>query len=511
MGTGMGGFDRGNSKGRGEIRSWFYLGVSEYQVDDLSDLTRALRFFENPRVSARALVVVLPPRSPLRARVSDRSDRSDRSRRMADAGTPPTVVKRPRRVVATTPGTTARLRASSSGHDDAPRGATPGALAPHAASGSLPPAPPPPWPDPLSTPGLDALRRELVRDLRGAFPLRLDASAFAVVLVCGHLERDDEDWAALVLDIGRGERRGAVLVKPLEMRREEEEDRDEIRDGGGASVVGAPSSSERRRSFRYRLELAKAFPAQEVDAAAIMDRLSFGGDPRDPLVGAVDDRGLPTPVANVAALKRRYAFTPDLCGVRKLALERQDRPSPKDEAAGLLPLPASSPPEIENENENENEILLDAASPGVVTFEGTSAQVVRARAPRLRARTNEPNAETSDRSECSAPPSVPTVAANPSSLRARETTPRGAAREDDENTAKRRRRMMGMTTRGGRGRAAAAAATLREALRTAAPGAVVLSLPVADLEEVLEELERLEANEATNDGDGWSRKGRRSA
>ena len=230
---------------------------------------------------------------------------------MADAGTPPTVVKRPRRVVATTPGTTARLlRASSSGHDDAPRGATPGALAPHAASGSLPPAPPPPWPDPLSTPGLDALRRELVRDLRGAFPLRLDASAFAVVLVCGHLERDDEDWAALVLDIGRGERRGAVLVKPLEMRREEEEDPDEIREGGGA------------RSFRYRLELAKAFPAQEVDAAAIMDRLSFGGDPRDPLVGAVDDRGLPTPVANVAALKRRYAFTPDLGGVRKLALER---------------------------------------------------------------------------------------------------------------------------------------------------------------------------------------------
>jgi len=404
---------------------------------------------------------------------------------MADAGTPPTVVKRPRRVVATTPGTTARLlRASSSGHDDAPRGATPGALAPHAASGSLPPAPPPPWPDPLSTPGLDALRRELVRDLRGAFPLRLDASAFAVVLVCGHLERDDEDWAALVLDIGRGERRGAVLVKPLEMRREEEEDPDEIREGGGA------------RSFRYRLELAKAFPAQEVDAAAIMDRLSFGGDPRDPLVGAVDDRGLPTPVANVAALKRRYAFTPDLGGVRKLALERprpddEDRPSPKDEAAGLLPLPASSPPEIENENENENEFLPDAASPGVVTFEGTSAQVVRARAPRPRVRTNEPDAG--------------------------ETTPRGAAREDETNTAgKRRRRMMGpTTTRGGRGRAAAAAATLREALRTAAPGAVVLSLPVADLEEVLEELERLEANEATNDGiNGWSRKaklGRRSA
>ena len=95
-----------------------------------------------------------------------------------------------------------------------------------------------------------------------------------------------------------------------ELRREEEEDPDEIREGGGA------------RSFRYRLELAKAFPAQEVDAAAIMDRLSFGGDPRDPLVGAVDDRGLPTPVANVAALKRRYAFTPDLGGVRKLALER---------------------------------------------------------------------------------------------------------------------------------------------------------------------------------------------
>ena len=76
--------------------------------------------------------------------------------------------------------------------------------------------------------------------------------------------------------------------------------------------------------------------------------------------------------------------------------------------------------------------------------------------------------------------------------------------------------MMGpTTTRGGHGRAAAAAATLREALRTAAPGAVVLSLPVADLEEVLEELERLEANEATNDGiNGWSRKvklGRRSA
>jgi hypothetical protein len=428
---------------------------------------------------------------------------------MADAGTPPTVVKRPRRVVATTPGTTARLRASSWGHDNAPHGATPGALAPHAASGSLPPALPPPWPDPLSTPGLDALRHELVRDLRGAFPLRLDASAFAVVLVCGHLERDDEDWAALVLDIGRGERRGAVLVKPLEMRREEEEDRDEIRD------------------VRYRLELAKAFPAQEVDAAAVMDRLSFGGDPRDPLVGAVDDRGLPTPVANVAALKRRYAFTPDLRGVRKLALERprhddEDRPSPKDEAAGLLPLPASSssPPEteieieIENEKEKEKEnaILPDAAaSPGVVTFEGTSAQVVRARAPRLRARTNEPDAEkkeTSDRRECgSAPPSVPTVAANPSS-------PRGAAREDDENihtTAKRRRRMMGRTTRGGRGRAAAAAATLREALRTAAPGAVVLSLPVADLEEVLEELERLEAKEATDDGDGCSRKGRRSA
>ena len=69
MGTGMGGFDRGNSKGRGEIRSWFYLGVSEYQVDDLSDLTRALRFFENPRVSARALVVVLPP-APHSARAS---------------------------------------------------------------------------------------------------------------------------------------------------------------------------------------------------------------------------------------------------------------------------------------------------------------------------------------------------------------------------------------------------------------------------------------------------------
>ena len=426
---------------------------------------------------------------------------------MADAGTPPTVVKRPRRVVATTPGTTARLRASSSGHDDAPRGATPGALAPHAASGSLPPAPPPPWPDPLSTPGLDALRRELVRDLRGAFPLRLDASAFAVVLVCGHLERDDEDWAALVLDIGRGERRGAVLVKPLEMRREEEEDRDEIREGDGA------------RSFRYRLELAKAFPAQEVDAAAIMDRLSFGGDPRDPLVGAVDDRGLPTPVANVAALKRRYAFTPDLGGVRELALERprpddEDRPSPKDEAAGLLPLPASLPHEIENENENENAILPDAASPGEVTLEGTSAQVVRARAPRPLVRTNE--RETSDRSERSAPPSVPTVAANRSSPRARETTPRGAAREDETNAAKRRRRMMGTTTtQGGRGRAAAAAATLREALQTAAPGAVVLSLPVADLEEVLEELERLEANEATNDGiNGWSRKvklGRRSA
>ena len=414
------------------------------------------------------------------------------------------MVKRPRRVVATTPGTTARLRASSSGHDDAPRGATP-ALAPRRL-GLAPARAAPAVARPAVHAGLDALRRELDRDLRGAFPLRDDASAFAVVLVCGHLERDDEDWAALVLDIGRGERRGEVLVKPLEMRREEEEDPDEIREGGCA------------RSFRYRLELAKAFPAQEVDAAAIMDRLSFGGDPRDPLVGAVDDRGLPTPVANVAALKRRYAFTPDLGGVRKLALERprpddEDRPSPKDEAAGLLPLPASLPPEIENENENENAVLPDAASPGEVTFEGTSAQVVRARAPRPLVRTNERNVRpfrafrAAERSDGGPNPVVASGAG---------TTPRGAAREDETNAAKRRRRMMGTTTtQGGRGRAAAAAATLREALQTAAPGAVVLSLPVADLEEVLEELERLEANEATNDGiNGWSRKvklGRRSA
>ena len=347
----MGGFDRGNSKGsKGRGKFDPFKGVSEYQVDYLSDLTRA-SLFENPAggVSARALVVVLPPRSPPRARVSDRSDRSDRSRRMADAGTPPTVVKRPRRVVATTPGTTARLRASSSGHDDAPRGATPGALAPHAASGSLPARADPA----VARPAVHARSRRAAPRARPRPARRvrcvLDASAFAVVLVCGHLERDDEDWAALVLDIGRGERRGAVLVKPLEMRREEEEDRDEIREGDGA------------RSFRYRLELAKAFPAQEVDAAAIMDRLSFGGDPRDPLVGAVDDRGLPTPVANVAALKRRYAFTPDLGGVRELALERprpddEDRPSPKDEAAGLLPLPAFlSLPENENEIERERE------------------------------------------------------------------------------------------------------------------------------------------------------------
>jgi hypothetical protein len=236
--------------------------------------------------------------------------------------TPPTV-KRPRRgaAAAVTPFPSPSGLAARAGRVSSDAAGLPAA-----------PFPPPPFHDPASSPGLDALRRELVEELRSAFPLSQTARAYAVVLVCGDMRVDTADWLALVLAIDRLERDGVLLVKPLETRE----------DPGGTNARDLLEESGKGKSrARLReddavlaetskppalLRLASEAPIEILPAAAVMDCLRFesgaesdgveaetpAGTTRDARgkLGAVRQRGVPAPDADRESLKRFYVFAP---------------------------------------------------------------------------------------------------------------------------------------------------------------------------------------------------------
>ena len=196
----------------------------------------------------------------------------------SEGPTPPTV-KRPRRALATvTPFPSPAGPATRSG-----RGLS--GTTPHPVAAP----PPPPFHDPASSPGLDALRRELVDELKRGFPrgrelTTADTSAFGVVLVCGDMLVETEDWLALVLAIDKLETDGVLFVKPLETE-----------EGGVDDLEGGREEGVSKNQTPTRLRIATQAPIELLDAAAVMDCLQFE-TPTDGsgegMTGTVRDRGV---------------------------------------------------------------------------------------------------------------------------------------------------------------------------------------------------------------------------
>ena len=442
---------------------------------------------------------------------------------MDDAPTPPTVRKR---VVArsTREGSSSALASGPSPFQKA----------------ALPPPPalslPPPFRDPSSTPGLDRLRHQLIDELAGGFPLTLDAREYSVVLVCGDWEDSAQDWAALVLDVegcrpgsAGTSREGLLFVKPLEMippDAPEPDDRDR-HPRGGRKRPRRPTADPDARSLvdpdartldederpPVRLRLAPRHPAQLLDAAAVMDRLRFAADllpepertlalpdPENPPharlgcgsrpVGAAPDRGLPGERYDDARepLRRRYAFSPGPALRRALAVDGAPFPSsrgPRAPRDAFLPSPQA--PVFRDTPAFEREAGAGGSRSGsrsvsrsgsrsedeeVETWTGTSAF-----RPRPGSRVHAP-------SPVPFPP--PARDGSPERSFALDDVPE---EEEEEEQEEEEEKDDDSTLSEDVGKGAAAA--LRRALDSAAAGAVVLTLPVEDVEMVLAELENL--------------------
>ena len=425
---------------------------------------------------------------------------------MDDAPTPPTVRKR---VVArsTREGSSSALASGPSPFQNA----------------ALPPPPalslPPPFRDPSSTPGLDRLRHQLIDELAGGFPLTLDAREYSVVLVCGDWEDSARDWAALVLDVegcrpgsAGTSREGLLFVKPLEMippDAPELDDRDR-NPRGGRKRPRRPTADPDARTLDederppVRLRLAPRHPAQLLDAAAVMDRLRFAADdlpepeqtlalpdPENPPhtrlgcgsrpVGEAPNRGLPGERYDDSRepLRRRYAFSPGPALRRALAVDGAPFPSsrgPRAPRDAFLPSPQAPVFRDNPAFERGVEAVAERSRSGsrsedeeVETWTGTSAL-----RPRPGSRVHAP-------SPVPFPPPARDV--SPERSLALDDVPE----EEEEEEEEERDDDSTLSEDVGKG----AAAALRRALGTAAAGAVVLTLPVEDVEMVLAELENL--------------------
>jgi hypothetical protein len=441
-----------------------------------------------------------------------------RTRDMDDAPTPPTVRKR---VVArsTREGSSSALASGPSPFQKA----------------ALPPPPvlslPPPFRDPSSTPGLDRLRHQLIDELAGCFPLTLDAREYSVVLVCGDWEDSAQDWAALVLDVegcrpgsAGTSREGLLFVKPLEMippDAREPDDRDR-NPRGGRKRPRRPTADPHARTLvdpdartldederpPVRLRLAPRHPAQLLDAAAVMDRLRFAADnlpertlalpdPENPPhtrrgcgsegpVGAAPDRGLPGERYDDARepLRRRYAFSPGPALRRELAVDGAPFPSSRGPWAprdAFLPSPQApvfrdNPAFEAGAGAGESRSGSRSEDEEVETWTGTSAL-----RPRPGSRVHAP-------SPVPFPP--PARDGSPERSLALDDVPEEEEEEEAEEEEEEEEEKDDDSTLSedvGKG----AAAALRRALESAKAGAVVLTLPVEDVEMVLAELENL--------------------
>ena len=171
------------------------------------------------------------------------------------------------------------------------------------------------WNDAAATPNLDAMRRALVVELGRHFPLDQSSTEVGVVLICGDRSDASMDWAGLVLTLPSvadqdddeqvdGEEAGSLWVKPLNMDEPRGDDAKKKRRAPKkkshdlALVVAGeppPLTLARPAAPVVRLSVSKESPVQQIDGAAIMDRLRFTSTELAPVgsgssLGAVDDR-----------------------------------------------------------------------------------------------------------------------------------------------------------------------------------------------------------------------------
>ena len=128
---------------------------------------------------------------------------------------------------------------------------------------------------------MDELKRGFPR---GRELTTADTSAFGVVLVCGDMLVETEDWLALVLAIDKLETDGVLFVKPLETE-----------EGGVDDLEGGREEGVSKNQTPTRLRIATQAPIELLDAAAVMDCLQFE-TPTDGsgegMTGTVRDRGV---------------------------------------------------------------------------------------------------------------------------------------------------------------------------------------------------------------------------
>ena len=196
------------------------------------------------------------------------------------------------------------------------------------------------WNDAAATPNLDAMRRALVVELGRHFPLDQSSTEVGVVLICGDRSDASMDWAGLVLTLPSvadqdddeqedGEEAGSLWVKPLNMDEPRGDDAKKKRrapkkkshDEGAMVVAGEPPPLTLARPAApvVRLSVSKESPVQQIDGAAIMDRLRFTSTELAPVgsgssLGAVDDRGLCAQKGHDVSrstVTRVYAFAPE--------------------------------------------------------------------------------------------------------------------------------------------------------------------------------------------------------
>lgn len=269
------------------------------------------------------------------------------------------------------------------------------------------------WNDAAATPNLDAMRRALVVELGRHFPLDQSSTEVGVVLICGDRSDASMDWAGLVLTLPSvadqdddeqedGEEAGSLWVKPLNMdeprgndakkkRANKRAPKKKTRDDLALVVAGEPPPLTLARPAApvVRLSVSKESPVQQIDGAAIMDRLRFTSTELAPVgsgssLGAVDDRGLCAQKGHDVSrstVTRVYAFAPErrelaeelTRGLRATGGARPPRhtclPSP------LVSATVKKRKRVDSFAGDEYGGVDD--TPGTVVFEGTSKQTAR--------------------------------------------------------------------------------------------------------------------------------------
>jgi len=338
------------------------------------------------------------------------------------------------------------------------------------------------WDDPCATPRLDAQRRRLLADLRASFPLQADADACSVVLLCDDMRVDDKDWAALVV-AEKDDR--AFYVKPLDMSVA----LPRTPPRASASCKGAETASEPRPLVTLSVS---DYPVCAVEGCCIMDRMRFSSAIRQ---ATVEER--PGASAYPAALRRVYHFTREetAAAAAAAAVDEKDETEDEDDDGvvveegtfahhnhrGLYRAPAPSPLRPRRLDVADAPAAAAAAAAAAANAKSGKENVAAAALGDIPEETGERDGHEDDDAAAESGADASTPSSAPSNwAHSMFGSDAGASSGGG-----------GGGGGGGGCRRASPVETLRRALRGAPEGAVLLSLPIADVEMVLNEVEEL--------------------